>query len=52
MRARQMVYWSIFVLLCSLLTVSSAVADSIKLRGSGASFPFPLYGLWFNFSFR
>ena len=48
MRARQMVYSSILVLLCGLLTVSAAVADGVKLRGSGASFPFPLYGLWFK----
>ncbi len=31
--------------LCSLLIVTAAhAADKVKLKGSGASFPFPLYG--------
>lgn len=33
---------------CSGLAVAPATADTLKLRGSGASFPFPLYGLWFK----
>jgi phosphate transport system substrate-binding protein len=39
----------VFVCLCSLLLVTSSyAADSVKLKGSGASFPFPLYGQWFK----
>jgi phosphate transport system substrate-binding protein len=42
-------YWSVLVLLCGLLTLpGSAAAAEVKLRGSGASFPFPLYGRWFK----
>jgi phosphate transport system substrate-binding protein len=37
------------VMLCSLcLATSDAVAQMVKLKGSGASFPFPLYGRWFK----
>jgi phosphate transport system substrate-binding protein len=37
------------VMLCSLcLAASDAVAQTVKLKGSGASFPFPLYGRWFK----
>lgn len=31
-----------------LLAVGSTFADSIRLTGSGASFPFPLYTTWFK----
>ncbi len=31
-----------------LLVVGSACADSMRLTGSGASFPFPLYTTWFK----
>jgi phosphate transport system substrate-binding protein len=31
-----------------LAASSSLAAESIKLKGSGASFPFPLYGRWFK----
>ena len=42
-------YWFVLILLCSLLTLlGSVVAETVKLRGSGASFPFPLYGRWFK----
>jgi phosphate transport system substrate-binding protein len=35
--------------LCGLLIVSASLAaDSVRLKGSGASFPFPLYGQWFK----
>src|SRR5215510_12177262 len=36
--------------LLSLLLMNSApvMADSVRLKGSGASFPFPLYGQWFK----
>lgn len=32
----------------SVLMAGSACADSIRLTGSGASFPFPLYTTWFK----
>ena len=48
MHARHPVYSSLLLVLCGLLAVSTTWADAIKLRGSGASFPFPLYGLWFK----
>jgi ABC-type phosphate transport system substrate-binding protein len=37
------------VMLCSLcLAASDSAAEMVKLKGSGASFPFPLYGRWFK----
>lgn len=39
----------VFVLVCSLLLAPSVLAQSrLRLTGSGASFPFPLYGQWFK----
>lgn len=39
----------LFVLLCGLFTLPPmSVAESLRLKGSGASFPFPLYGRWFK----
>jgi len=39
----------LLVMLCSLcLAASDAAAEMVKLKGSGASFPFPLYGRWFK----
>jgi phosphate transport system substrate-binding protein len=36
-------------LLLAVMLVSAAIsADQIRLAGSGASFPFPLYGTWFK----
>ena len=32
----------------TLVALPGMAVDSIKLRGSGASFPFPLYGRWFK----
>src|SRR5262245_44063181 len=48
MRTRPMLCSSILVMLAGLCMVAAALADGVKLRGSGASFPFPLYGLWFK----
>lgn len=49
MSLKPMGYWSVLLLLCSLLTLPGSVAAAeVKLRGSGASFPFPLYGRWFK----
>jgi phosphate transport system substrate-binding protein len=49
MNARCMRDLSIFIILCSLLMASFSLAgEAVRLRGSGASFPFPLYGLWFK----
>src|SRR5919198_1744275 len=40
---------SILILLCGLLTASfSSAGEGVRLKGSGASFPFPLYGQWFK----
>jgi phosphate transport system substrate-binding protein len=40
---------SLLLILCGLLTASLGWAgESVRLKGSGASFPFPLYGLWFK----
>ena len=42
-------YLVLLVLLCSLCLVpADAAAQMVKLTGSGASFPFPLYGRWFK----
>jgi phosphate transport system substrate-binding protein len=42
-------YLSLLLILCGLLTASLGWAgESVRLKGSGASFPFPLYGLWFK----
>jgi phosphate transport system substrate-binding protein len=42
-------YLSLFILLCGLLAGSLGWAgEAVRLKGSGASFPFPLYGLWFK----
>ena len=39
----------LLVMLCSLaLAAPHAGAEMVKLKGSGASFPFPLYGRWFK----
>jgi phosphate transport system substrate-binding protein len=36
-------------LLCGILSAPSAsIGQSLRLTGSGASFPFPLYGQWFK----
>jgi len=49
MRRRHSSYLLLLVMLCSLcLAASDAAADMVKLKGSGASFPFPLYGRWFK----
>src|SRR5215470_16601789 len=48
MRTRSMLCSSLLVMLAGLCVVTAALADGVKLRGSGASFPFPLYGLWFK----
>jgi phosphate transport system substrate-binding protein len=42
-------YLSLLILLCGLLAGSLGwVGEAVRLKGSGASFPFPLYGLWFK----
>ena len=42
-------YMLLLVMLCSLcLTAFDSAAEMVKLKGSGASFPFPLYGRWFK----
>lgn len=38
----------LFLFAILLLLVGTASADSIRLTGSGASFPFPLYTTWFK----
>jgi phosphate transport system substrate-binding protein len=39
----------LFVLFCGVLAApSESVGQSLRLTGSGASFPFPLYGQWFK----
>jgi phosphate transport system substrate-binding protein len=39
----------LLLMLGSLLSVSLGWAgETVRLKGSGASFPFPLYGLWFK----
>ena len=49
MRRRYSGSMLLLVLLCSLcLAASDAAAEMVKLKGSGASFPFPLYGRWFK----
>ncbi len=42
-------YILLLVLLCSwCFATADAAAEMVKLKGSGASFPFPLYGRWFK----
>jgi phosphate transport system substrate-binding protein len=42
-------YFSLFIMLSGLLMASfSSAGERVRLQGSGASFPFPLYGLWFK----
>jgi phosphate transport system substrate-binding protein len=49
MNIKQLSGFSILILLCSLFTASSTSAgEAVRLKGSGASFPFPLYGQWFK----
>jgi phosphate transport system substrate-binding protein len=50
MKNKQAVYPLALMLIFTLLAVSlpAVHADNIKLKGSGASFPFPLYGRWFK----
>jgi phosphate transport system substrate-binding protein len=49
MNVGYMRYLSLVLALCGLLAASSSWAgEAVRLRGSGASIPFPLYGLWFK----
>jgi phosphate transport system substrate-binding protein len=49
MIARRLAYTVLLIALGSLLLASPGLAaDKVKLQGSGASFPFPLYGRWFK----
>src|SRR5215475_139474 len=49
MLRRESGYLLLLVMLCSLgLAPADAGAQTVKLKGSGASFPFPLYGRWFK----
>src|SRR5690349_2741189 len=49
MRRRHRGSMLLLVMLCSLyFAASGSAADMVKLKGSGASFPFPLYGRWFK----
>jgi phosphate transport system substrate-binding protein len=49
MRLRHIAYATLLMMLCSLLVVSNgSAADLVKLKGSGASFPAPLYLEWFK----
>src|SRR5262245_28435182 len=42
-------YMVLLVMLCSVcLAASDSAAETVKLKGSGASFPFPLDGRWFK----
>jgi phosphate transport system substrate-binding protein len=36
----------VLVMLCT--AVPGSAGEAVRLKGSGASFPFPLYGLWFK----
>jgi ABC-type phosphate transport system substrate-binding protein len=48
MIARRLAYTVLLLALCSLPLASPGLAaDKVKLQGSGASFPFPIYGSWF-----
>jgi phosphate transport system substrate-binding protein len=49
MKGKHIAYVTILLILCGLVAASVGVAaDRVKLKGSGASFPFPLYGQWFK----
>src|SRR5499433_1151362 len=49
MRLRHRGSMLLLAMLCSwCVATSDAAAQMIKLKGSGASFPFPLYGRWFK----
>jgi phosphate transport system substrate-binding protein len=49
MKGKNVAYVTILMMLCGLVAASVGVAaDKVKLKGSGASFPFPLYGQWFK----
>src|SRR6266849_4499601 len=49
MRRRHSGSMLFLVMLCSLcLVAADSAAEMVKLKGSGASFPFPLYGRWFK----
>src|SRR5215510_3227931 len=49
MRGRQVGYCLIFVFVSGLLFAPPLFAqDKVRLTGSGATFPFPLYGQWFK----
>ncbi|MGE0825739.1 MAG: phosphate ABC transporter substrate-binding protein PstS [Candidatus Binatia bacterium] len=43
-------WFSLGAILCSgvLLLTANVGAETLRLKGSGASFPFPLYGRWFK----
>ena len=40
--------WLLLMLCSVLLTPLAWAGEGVRLKGSGASFPFPLYGLWFK----
>ena len=43
-----MLYLITAILYSLVFALSASAADRVKLKGSGASFPFPLYGQWFK----
>jgi phosphate transport system substrate-binding protein len=49
MHGSQTRYLLALLILCGLLTAPfSSAGEGVRLKGSGASFPFPIYGLWFK----
>ena len=40
--------WLLVIMGSLLYTSLGWAGESVRLKGSGASFPFPLYGLWFK----
>ena len=49
MRGKQVKYFIVVCLLSCLVVAHALFAeDRMRLTGSGASFPFPLYGQWFK----
>jgi phosphate transport system substrate-binding protein len=49
MHGRRIAYFGVvFLLFCLVISPPLFAQDRIRLTGSGASFPFPLYGQWFK----
>lgn len=44
----RVINWGSAVIMSAVMSLSSATQADVKMQGSGASFPFPIYSKWFS----